>query len=91
MGQKTTIVMSLSVATAIHRVPCFEHCYEKATEPVLHDQEIGEAVTIARKVKNGAELAPRKEIYKIKRAAKKAHPVESSKQMMVSLAGGALD
>ena len=88
MGQKTTILMSLSVATAIHSVPCFEHYYRKAIEAGLHDEEIREAVTIARKVKNGADLALRKGISKIERAAKKPHPVEPSKQMMVSLAAG---
>ena len=91
MGQKTTILMSLSVAAAINSVPCFEHYYRKAIEAGLHDEEIREAVTIARKVKNGADLSLRKGISKIKRAEKKPHPVEPSTQIVASFASGTFD
>ena len=91
MKEKTTILMNLSVATAIHSVPCFEHYYRKAIEAGLHDEEIRETGTIARKVKNGADLALRKEISKIKRAEKRPRSVKPSKQMMVSLARGTSD
>ena len=86
MEESTTILMSLSVGTAIHSVPCFEHYYTKAIEAGLHDEEIRGSVGIARKVKNGADLALGKGISKIKRAEKRPRSVEPSKQMMVSLA-----
>ena len=65
MEEKTTILMSLSAATAVHCVPCFEHYHKKAVEAGLNDDEIRMASDIARKVKNGAELALRKSISEI--------------------------
>ncbi len=91
MEEKTTILMSLSVATAIHSVPCLEHYYRKAVEAGLHDEEIRETFRIARKVKNGADLALRKGISQIKRAGKRPRSVEPSKRMRVALAGGTRD
>ena len=65
MEEKTIVLMSLSAATAVHCVPCFEHYYKKAVETGLNDEEIRMATDIARKVKNGAELALRKSISEI--------------------------
>lgn len=86
MEEKTMILMSLSVAAAIHSVPCFEHYYTKAVDACLSDEEIRETLRIARKVKNGADLALRKEISTIKRTQKRPQPLEASRHTIVSLA-----
>ena len=67
MEEKIEILMSLSAATAVHCVPCFEHYYKKAVEVGLNEKEIRMATDIAKKVKNGAELAIRRNISEIMR------------------------
>ena len=57
MDERTKMLISLGAATAANCIPCFEYLFEKSRELNLTDEEIQEAVDIAGKVKNGAQIA----------------------------------
>ena len=59
MDERTKMLISLGAATAANCIPCFEYLYEQSREVNLTDEEIQEAVDIAGKVKNGAQIAMR--------------------------------
>jgi AhpD family alkylhydroperoxidase len=84
MEEKTTILMSLSVATAVHCVPCFEHYYGMAVEAGLTDEEIKEAAKIAKKVKKGAEFALKNSISEIMGGKKQAQSSYCAEQTEAS-------
>ena len=57
MDERTEILVSLGVATAINCVPCFRHLLEKAIAVGMGSGDIENAVEIARKVSKGASMA----------------------------------
>ena len=59
MDERTKMLISLGAATAANCIPCFEYLFEQSREVNLTDEEIQEAVDIAGKVKNGAQIAMR--------------------------------
>jgi alkylhydroperoxidase/carboxymuconolactone decarboxylase family protein YurZ len=56
MDEKTKIMVALGASTAVNCIPCFQHYYGKAGKLGLTVEEIKEAVEVANRVKNGANL-----------------------------------
>lgn len=62
MDKKTNIMISLGSSYAAGCIPCFDHYYMLAKEEKIRDAEIEQAVKIAKKVRNGSDLALEKAI-----------------------------
>ncbi len=56
MEKKTSLLICLGASTAANCIPCFEHYHKKASAAGITSEEIWEAVELASKVKNGAQL-----------------------------------
>ncbi len=57
MEEKINILICIGAATAANCILCFEHFFGKAQEAGLTDEEMQEAVDLARQVKKGAHMA----------------------------------
>lgn len=62
MEEKNCLLICLGASTAANCIPCFEHYHNKATAAGLSSEEVLEAVELATKVKNGANLVMRNSI-----------------------------
>ncbi len=59
MDERTQILISLGVSTAVNCVDCFEHFSAKAIETGLTEKDMKESMELAVKVKTGADLKAR--------------------------------
>ncbi len=62
MNSKTKVMISLASAYAAGCIPCFDHYFMLAREEKIDDEEVQEIIAIARKVRNGADIALHKAI-----------------------------
>ncbi len=62
MNTKTKVMISLGSSYAAGCIPCFDHYYMMAKEEKIPDDDIGEIIAIAKKVRNGSDIALEKAI-----------------------------
>ncbi len=62
MEKKINIMVSLGSAYAASCIPCFDHYYMMAKEEKIRDDDIKEIIAIAKKVRNGSDIALEKAI-----------------------------
>ncbi len=62
MENKTKVMVSLGSAYAASCIPCFDHYYELAIREKISDDDINEIIAIAKKVRNGSDIALEKAI-----------------------------
>ncbi len=62
METKIKVMVSLGSAYAASCIPCFDHYYMLAKEEKISDDDIKEIIAIAKKVRNGSDIALEKAI-----------------------------
>jgi len=56
MNDKTKVMVSLASAYAAGCIPCFDHYYMVAREEEIDEKDVLDIITIAKKVRNGADV-----------------------------------
>ncbi len=62
MDTKIKVMISLGSSYAAGCIPCFDHYYMLAKEEKITDDDIKEIIAIAKKVRNGSDIALEKAI-----------------------------
>jgi alkylhydroperoxidase/carboxymuconolactone decarboxylase family protein YurZ len=62
MDTKIKVMISLGSSYAAGCIPCFDHYYMLAKEEQIADDDIKEIIAIAKKVRNGSDIALEKAI-----------------------------
>lgn len=62
MDTKMKVMISLGASYAAGCIPCFDHYYMLAKEQTIAEDDIKDIIAIARKVRNGSDIALEKAI-----------------------------
>ncbi len=65
MENKIKVMVSLGSAYAASCIPCFDHYYALAIEEKISDDDIKQIIDIAKKVRNGSDIALEKAISEL--------------------------
>lgn len=65
MNTKIKVMISLGSSYAAGCIPCFDHYYMLAKEEKITDNDIKDIIAIAKKVRNGSDIALEKAILDV--------------------------